>query len=326
MTTIGRGVPKRSAGPARAALAAALLCSGAAVARAQEEPQPAIPARLAPSSLLTAGVVVDGRVVAVGERGHVLVSTDGGATWIQSEVPVRALLTGVRFHDERVGWAVGHDDVILKTEDGGASWRLVYRDPESERPLLDVWFADAERGFALGAYGAWLSTEDGGETWEAGFLSDEDYHLNAIAEGPDGTLWLAGEAGHLDRSDDGGATWTKLDSPYEGSFFGVLPLRDGAVLAFGLRGNLYRSEDRGESWRWIATTAETTLTSALELDGGRVIVAGMAGTVLRSADGGRSFAIEELPDRLATVDLVALADGGVLRLGEGGAHRLEEAP
>jgi len=326
VTVHGRGVPGRPAAPVRAVLAAALLCAGAAAAGAQDEPLPAIPARLAVSSLLTAGASRGGRVVAVGERGHVLVSTDAGATWTQSAVPVRALLTNVFLLDDRLGWAVGHDEVILKTEDGGGTWRLVHHDPEAERPLLDVWFADAERGVALGAYGAWLTTEDGGESWDVGFLSDEDYHLNAIAEGPDGTLWIAGEAGHLDRSDDGGATWTSLDSPYEGSFFGVLPLRDGAVLAFGLRGNLFRSEDRGETWSWLATTAEATLMSGVELDDGEVVVAGLAGAVLRSADGGRSFTLEELPDRLATVDLVALPGGGLLRLGEGGAHRLEAEP
>ena len=39
-----------------------------------------------------------------------------------------------------------------------------------------------------------------------------------------------------------------MPAPYDGSFFGVLPLTDGAVLAYGLRGQLFRSENRGATW------------------------------------------------------------------------------
>ncbi len=45
-----------------------------------------------------------------------LVSDDGGKTWQQSSVPVSSDLTAVFFVDERKGWAVGHDGVILASE------------------------------------------------------------------------------------------------------------------------------------------------------------------------------------------------------------------
>ena len=117
----------------------------------------------------------------VGERGHVLVSTDGGESWKQARVPVRALLTAVHMHDERTGWAVGHDAVILRTDDGGETWRLVHQAPEEELPLLDVWFRDERTGFAIGAYGYFLVTRDGGDTWASRTISEDDFHLNALA-------------------------------------------------------------------------------------------------------------------------------------------------
>ena len=51
-------------------------------------------------------------------------STDGGATWKQSAVPVSSDLTAVYFVDENRGWTVGHDGVVLHTDDGGDAWRL----------------------------------------------------------------------------------------------------------------------------------------------------------------------------------------------------------
>lgn len=319
------------AGAVRAAAPALLFLSlAASPAPAADAPadEPSIPARLAPKSLLLDAAERGTLWIVVGERGHVLTSRDRGTTWTQASVPTRALLTGVWMHDERLGWAVGHDETILHTTDGGATWQVVHSAPEAERPLLDVWFADAAHGFAIGAYGAFLATADGGTTWTERPLSEDDFHLNAIAAAADGTLYIAGEAGHLHRSDDHGESWRELATPYEGSFFGALPLDDRALLAFGLRGKLFRSEDRGESWTPIATATEATLMTGIDLGDGHVVVAGLAGALLRSDDGGRSFRTEALPDRKANVALLAdPADAaGVVLVGEGGARRPEEKP
>ena len=95
-------------------------------------------------------------MVVVGERGIVLLSDDRGATWKQAKVPTRALLTAVYFHDARLGWVVGHDETILRSEDGGETWTRTHAAPDREQPLLDVWFKDTDTGFAFGAYGTIL--------------------------------------------------------------------------------------------------------------------------------------------------------------------------
>src|SRR5262252_9857063 len=78
------------------------------------------PAQMSPiaaRSALQSVVPVGNRLVAVGQRGVVLVSNDAGATWKQSPVPVASDLTSVFFVDEEHGWAVGHDGVILRSGD-----------------------------------------------------------------------------------------------------------------------------------------------------------------------------------------------------------------
>jgi photosystem II stability/assembly factor-like uncharacterized protein len=284
----------------------------------------AIKAPLAQKSLLLDVAAREGRLVTVGERGHILVSQDAGGSWAQAEVPTQALLTGVWMHDAKLGWAVGHDEVILRTRDGGLKWEKVHNSPDSEKPLLDVWFADARSGLALGAYGRLLATEDGGDTWQPRPVrGEDDFHLNQIAAAGDGTLYLAAEAGHLYRSDDRGRTWKPLLSPYKGSFFGVLPLSDGSLLAFGLRGNLFRSTDRGATWQKVETGTDATLTSGLELGPGRLVLGGMAGTLLWSEDGGRTLRKQELPDRKAIVALSRGDDRHLLLYGEGGTRKVE---
>ena len=286
----------------------------------------AIQAPLATRSLLLDGIAVDKRLVVVGERGHILVSRDDGDSWTQAEVPTRATLTGVYFHDAERGWAVGHDAVILRTLDGGDTWEKVHAAPEEERPLLDVWFENAEHGFAIGAYGYFLETRDAGTTWQARQISQDDFHLNQIAAASNGRLYIAAEAGIVYRSDDGGESWTELPSPYEGSFFGSLPLDgDGdAVLLFGLRGRLFRSEDAGDTWMPVQTDTEAMLTSALRLDADSILITGMSGTLLLSKDQGRDFVLHQQEDRLGIAQAMKTGRGDLVLVGEFGVRKIPE--
>jgi photosystem II stability/assembly factor-like uncharacterized protein len=138
------------------------------------------------------------RIVAVGERGIILLSDDNGKRWQQADVPVSVTLTAVRFADARNGVAVGHAGVVLTTSDGGTgsacwtanSWppspckpprpppaRALRRRPAAARdaerlvadgadkPLLDVCLLPHNRILAVGAYGLAFASEDGGRTW-----------------------------------------------------------------------------------------------------------------------------------------------------------------
>ena len=333
--------PLRKGGAGRsrglAALACLVLLAGMAAAQ-DEEVEYALEKPLAARSLLLDGVAVDGLMVAVGERGHVLFSRDEGESWQQaSSVPTRATLTAVYFHDAQLGWAVGHDAVILRTRDGGDTWERLYHAPEEERPFLDVWFEDDLSGFAVGAYGFFLKTTDGGDTWtphefvetsevveeDDPYAYDEggDFHLNHIAQAQDGRLYMAAEAGTVYRSDDGGEIWKTLPSPYTGSFFGTLPLDGDSLLLFGLRGNLFRSEDAGESWQTIDSGTEAVLSDGLLLSDGTVVLAGAAGTLLISGDGGETFRLAAQADRQALATVLSAGDSLVL-VGEFGVNKI----
>ena len=103
---------------------ARLRASGDGAGFADVLDTPAQISPLASRSLLQAVAKAGDRLVAVGQRGHIVVSTDGGTTWKQSPVPVSSDLTAVYFVDDKQGWAVGHDGVILHTADGGDTWQL----------------------------------------------------------------------------------------------------------------------------------------------------------------------------------------------------------
>ena len=303
-----------------------------------------VESRLAATSLLLDGSATESRLIVVGERGHILFSDDDGETWTQAQVPVQVMLTAVRMQDAQSGWAVGHDAVILRTRDGGETWQLAHYAPQAQLPLLDIWFRDADNGFAVGAFGTFIATADGADTWTCrnGCWEDDDgesgppllhaadsdfeddFHLNAIAPaGPD-RLFLAGEAGVLYRSDDGGETWRPLPSPYSGSWFGALALDADTVLIAGLRGRLFRSEDAGESWTQIETGTTATLTDLVQVNPDLMLITGLAGALLTSRDNGLSVSYRPLPARQGISTALATADGSVVLVGESGVEPLSE--
>ena len=71
------------------------------------KPMPALPALKANQSLLLDIEKAGDRLITVGERGHILISDDGGNQWQQSEVPINQMLNAVSFPDSQHGWAVG---------------------------------------------------------------------------------------------------------------------------------------------------------------------------------------------------------------------------
>ncbi len=226
------------------ALAAALFVSFAAIAVDTLKAYPSEMMPKAASTTLLDLAWTGKRYVAVGQRGHVLLSTDG-KDWKQVATPVRQMLNRVRFLDENNGWAVGHDGVIIHTADGGESWSLQHFDPQSQQPLNDVLFLDRQRGFAVGAPARLLHTRDGGKTWDkagADFLS-LGLHLNVVLQLKDGSLFLGGERGLLARSTDRGETWHMVKSPVGGSILGAIAAGDAGVVMYGIRGRVARTAD-----------------------------------------------------------------------------------
>lgn len=326
-----------------------LAAPATADVRAQQSPQ---------LSVAAAG----NRLVGVGVRGIVLLSDDGGKSWRQAKsVPVSVALTDVHFVNETEGWAVGHSGVILRSQDGGETWALqlegrqvaqlilddvqartaagdaslgrALRDAQRfveegpDKPFLAVRFVDAKRGFAVGAYGIALVTEDGGEHWQSlmgRIPNPRGVHLYSIRmSGAD--VLIAGEQGALFRSEDGGAAFVGVKTPYPGTFFGVLVIDHDTLLAFGLRGNVWRSADRGVHWEQIEVGQPVTVTSGGVMADRSIVIADESGRLMRSSDEGRSF--KSVPGDFPTglTGLAQSADGALILSGVRGLTRVEPA-
>lgn len=291
--------------------------------------QPSITSAMAARSVMLSVARAGQRLVAVGERGFIIVSDDNGSTWSQVSSPISMTLVKVRFIDDRQGWAVGHAGVVLHSRDGGLSWskqldgvqaaeielqqaRRALENPDDadkaqerlsqahqlmdegpDKPLLDLLFLDANNGLVVGAYGLAFATHDGGLSWQSirsRIDNPNGLHLYSI-ERAGADLFVAGEQGTLLRSSDVGQTFESLTSPYEGTTFGLQATGSGSILAFGLRGKAFESKDRGETWQRLDTLQPVTLTSGLRLDDGSVLLTDESGRVLRFTEGANTASV-----------------------------------
>lgn len=163
---------------------------------------PAVESPLAERSLVFSLARAGERIVATGIRGHILYSDDQGQSWTQADtVPVRSSLLDASFPTPQRGWVVGHEAVILHTEDGGRTWvkqtdgrdlpktglayyqQMLERQPDdsrvqllvdemqlamdsgADRPFFRVFMRSETTGFAAGAYGFLFRTTDAGASW-----------------------------------------------------------------------------------------------------------------------------------------------------------------
>lgn len=291
---------------------------------------PASMSPLASRGLLNGVALAGKRLVAVGQRGQVVYSDDAGASWRQAAVPVASDLVAVCFPTPQQGWAVGHDGVVLHSNDGGATWarqldgrrvgqlmreqlRAHAVDDQAgsgadvaamgddveriaaqgaENPFLDVWFADERNGYIVGAFNLIFRTTDGGQSWVSWFDRTDNpdrLHLYAV-RGVGTDVYITGEQGLLLKLDRQADRFRALQTPYKGTYFGVVGSGD-AVIVYGLRGNAYRSTDGGAHWLAVDTGIQEGLTGAAAFGTQGLALVSQAGSLLVSHDSGAHFSL-----------------------------------
>lgn len=320
---------------------------------------PAIPSQLAQQGMLTGLANAGERLVAVGQRGHILYSDDAGQHWQQAQVPVSSDLVAVYFPSPQQGWAVGHDGVVLHSNDAGQSWNLqldgrrvgpimlgyyehqLSRHPDdadlqmrvsdaqrmveegADKPFLDVWFENEQVGYIVGAFNLIFRTDDGGVHWTPLLeQTDNPTALNLYALRPvGGDLFVVGEQGLVLRLDRSSDRFNATPTQYKGSFFGVTG-KPGSILVFGLRGNVFRSTDGGASWTKIELGLPVSITASSITADGRIVLVSQAGHVLVSKDDGASFDIQPRTGLAPVAAAQVSSIGSLILAGTRGLHQM----
>ncbi len=318
---------------ALATVAACAFAQEPATATAGADPlrRPSETLPLASRALILDLVRAGDRIVAVGERGHVLVSDDG-TTWRQVAVPLRTTLTAASAVGKAV-WAVGHDGVILHSADAGDTWTVQREDawklPDdgSEHdlrqgvPLLDVLFTDAQHGIAIGAYSLLLSTSDGGKTWSGSRIALAG-DAAAAAAAPAPAAAADDELEVEDHGDTFSADELRIGEESEPHLNAIARTGSGAYVIVGERGAVFHSRD-GATWERSRLPYDGSMFGVIGYDGDHVLAFGLRGNVFESTDLGTTWTAVPTQTELSLMGGVALPDGGAAIVGANGTilHR-----
>lgn len=291
------------------------------------------------SLLLDVTKLSSGRLVSVGERGHILISEDNGSSWRQVVTPVNINLTAIDFFDENNGVAVGFEQTIMITKDAGESWELKHQleNAVDSPAFFDVEYVNKSRIIAVGAYGLYFQSNDAGDSWSKkshDTLSDiygGFSHFYGIAQAENtNLLYLVGEKYVADETENGeeistglvaistnsGLSWSKVSSPYSGSFFGVNVAPNKSVYAYGLKGNIFRSYDLGQNWQQINLNSESGIHDIEFNDKGQWFAVGTSGVLIN----GETLSVNKRLDLKGRAALSILDDNQLVIVGEGGVE------
>ncbi|NJM32349.1 MAG: hypothetical protein HC848_05115 [Limnobacter sp.] len=304
----------------------------------------------AASALMLDIAVRGNHVIAVGDHGVILHHVTGqkapagavqdttGVWWKQAQVPVSVNLTAVAFASGTRVFAVGHDGVVLRSNDTGATWQKVFDGNASNQQMLAM-AQNSLNAFELQAASQRQAlvnkpTPEGRQRLQK--LEDELEEKRFAFEdaqagarfGParpmldvwfkdDMAGWVVGSYGQIFQTTDGGNTFaliaSRLNNPDFRHYNGLYGDQTGLLIITGEAGRVYVSEDFAGSWRRYDTGYTGQLYGAAVLRDAQgkktLVVYGFAGTLLRLDSGSDTWRKVQTPTDKSIVDSLTLIDG-----------------
>lgn len=234
------------------------------------------------------------------QGGLVVRSDDGGAGWEvlarwKSSVATRALAIAPRGAGRPPILAIGGDDGVRLSKDGGDTWTMTGETTSGLYQVESLAFApDDPDTLYAGTWRQAFRTRDGGRTWRRiaeGMVLDATVYSWDFASSDPKEIWVS-TCGWVYRTQDGGERWTR----FKGGFTNRRShnvRRDSKrpeIIYAGTVGGLHRSTDNGETWSRISR--DTLVVTALDVDRrtGRLYVGTEGEGVFYSDDNGITLA------------------------------------
>jgi len=161
----------------------------------------------------------------------VLRTVDGGSNWQEVYEATRSgYVFGMATLGNRIVVAAINDDHLIRTQDGGATWKIV----DSEMlGASDVTFTFTGIGWVVGRRGAFYRSTDQGKTWDRPANLPESfntYDWTSISFAGDKGL-AVGKNGVIAITSDGGASWSECKTNVSENFGAVrLNNRTGLII------------------------------------------------------------------------------------------------
>jgi photosystem II stability/assembly factor-like uncharacterized protein len=247
---------------------------------------------------------------AIGSKGTLLGTLDGGKTWQPKQSSTTDVLRDIYFVDDNNGWLVCEVNFyelktkeqprayLMHTTDGGQHWeRVNIKGVDVDARLVRAVFTQGGRGWAFGEAGAIFATKDGGLNWTRLQSPTRHLLLGGIFIDED-RGWLVGAGATIIQTADGGDTWLQSRVATQ---TGQAPIRFASASfvdnrlgwAVGSAGVIYRTINGGRTWLPQASGVAVDLYDVKFLDAMEGWAVGAEGTIIYTNDGGLHWTIQQ---------------------------------
>jgi photosystem II stability/assembly factor-like uncharacterized protein len=188
------------------------------------------------------------QIVAVGESGATVLSSDGGATFAPSSADIGGEYSRLRSGPDGLVLAPGGKGDFALSANGGQSWRVIAT--QTSATLADVAFSTPQLGYALDVNGGLQQTSNAGTSWQTLNPGTTSPAKALVALGSQAVL-LIGPVG-IHRAVSGGRFEPVAGKLVAAAHLSDYDLAGSAVFAFGEGTHtLIRSANLGASWSAI---------------------------------------------------------------------------
>lgn len=193
--------------------------------------------------------------VAVGERGAVIRTTDGGGKWLNVNTPFNKTFRGIGGHSEGRIIAAGDSGIIILSEDYGESWRLV--ESGTNVRFFNLQMINDKLGWIVGEGATALKTTDGGLTWLPQVTPLVGYPFYDVSFLDSLFGYITAWGGQILRTTDGGISWIvrQAGNPY--TLTTIKAVTKQKAVALGFAGKHVYTSDGGESWQQLSGLGST---------------------------------------------------------------------
>jgi photosystem II stability/assembly factor-like uncharacterized protein len=212
----------------------------------------------------------DNSFIALSMEHQVWRSTDQGKTWTENDIPTQEDLISLTCGPDNSYWATGSFSTLMSSKDQGKNWQETTLNEDAF--ITQVQFLDEKNLFAIGEFGFIARSDDKGQNWTIQdplpneFFSQGSYFKDVK------TGWVAGLAGVIMNTTDGGMTWSIQPTPTESPLFGFYA-NNSRLFAFGDHGTVL--ELNGTTWQRVKTPKiPVYLRDGMQISDSQLIVAG----------------------------------------------------
>lgn len=205
--------------------------------------------------------------------------------WQLSTVQQENNLNSIYFVDNLIGFIIGNNGLLLKTNNSGQNWDVVDLTPKVNYNAI---LYSNGRLFCVGEKGTLLRSNYDLKNWEKISTATNETFFN-IKFVNDNVAFICGSHGLILKSEDGGSTWKKIPNNSKENLFSIDFSDDQTGFAVGWSGTILKTIDQGMSWFKINNNNKEYLKDICFTNQFLGFIVGGDGMILRTENGGTDW-------------------------------------